>query len=538
MMNSQNKTMTVLAILFAVFMSIPFLVPGMGWTSLFGLIPLLWMDRMASRSGKKRFFLWYYCSFVLWNAITTFWVWNATPGGAVFAILANSIQMAAIFALFRWSKKRLGGILPYLLLAAAWISWERWYLTSAEISWPWLVLGNSFAETTSLIQWYSVTGSLGGSVWVWASNLALFGISVFLSEGRWKSIRKRQRIFALSGTLLLIFGPMIWSLALWQRAEEEGEKLEVVIAQPNFDPYHKFHSLTRSQQDDIIITQFSEALKGTTPGAKLLLTPETFTNDIFLNNIPSSSTFQRFRALTAEFPGTNVLFGASTTEYFPKKPSILSRSWGDGWIETHNSALIVDSTGRYDLFHKSKLVVGTELTPYPKVFVPLDNFLGKLLGNPRGFMARDIGQKEISLLNFRASGREIPIGCAVCYESVYGEYCTGYVRKGARLLTVITNDAWWGDTPGYRQHLSYSRLRAIETGRYIARCGNTGISAIIDSRGRILDRTPWWERTVLKGEVKLSDKITPFVRYGDIPGRASVLLFFLLTAAALFRRSR
>ncbi len=87
----------------------------------------------------------------------------------------------------------------------------------------------------------------------------------------------------------------------------------------------------------------------------------------------------------------------------------------------------------------------------------------------------------------------IPVGCAICYESVYGEYCTRYVRNGARLLTVITNDAWWGDTPGYKQHLSYSCLRAIETRRWIARSANTGISAIIDPSGKIVSQTSWWQ---------------------------------------------
>ncbi|MBQ4286017.1 MAG: apolipoprotein N-acyltransferase, partial [Bacteroidales bacterium] len=128
-----------------------------------------------------------------------------------------------------------------------------------------------------------------------------------------------------------------------------------------------------------------------------------------------------------------------------------------------------------------------------------------------------------------------PVGCAICYESVYGEYCTGYVRSGARLLTVITNDAWWGDTPGYSQHLSYSSLRAIETRRDIARCANTGISAIIDQRGRILERSPWWEMSVIRGTVNLSDRQTFFVRYGDIPGRISVLVFLLLAALLLVR---
>ena len=188
-------------------------------------------------------------------------------------------------------------------------------------------------------------------------------------------------------------------------------------------------------------------------------------------------------------------------------------------------AIITDTSGRAELFHKSKLVVGVELTPYPKIFVPLDDKLG-------GVMGRDIGQKEISCLHLSDG---TPFGCAICYESVYGEYCTGYVKKGARFLTVITNDAWWGDTPGYGQHLSYSRLRAIETRRDIARCGNTGISAIIDQRGEVLDKTPWWEEAVLRGEVNYSSHQTFFVRYGDIAGRLSTLAFLLLLLSLAVR---
>ena len=105
-------------------------------------------------------------------------------------------------------------------------------------------------------------------------------------------------------------------------------------------------------------------------------------------------------------------------------------------------------------------------------------------------------------------------------------------------MTVITNDAWWGDTPGHRQHLNYSRLRAIETRRWVARCGNTGISAIIDPCGRVLSRTPWWQPAFLEGEVELLDGETFFVRYGDMVGRVCVFLFLMLAAAALFRSKR
>jgi apolipoprotein N-acyltransferase len=167
------------------------------------------------------------------------------------------------------------------------------------------------------------------------------------------------------------------------------------------------------------------------------------------------------------------------------------------------------------------------MLPYPSVLGPIDD---KLLG---GVAGRCVGQESVSNLVFRQS---VPVGCAVCYESVYGEHCASYVRAGAKLLTVITNDAWWGDTPGYRQHLNYARLRAIETRRDIARCGNTGISAFIDQKGRILSRTAWWEPAVLRGTVNLSSRETFFVRAGDLVGRICVFLTVLLFAAALIRR--
>ena len=139
----------------------------------------------------------------------------------------------------------------------------------------------------------------------------------------------------------------------------------------------------------------------------------------------------------------------------------------------------------------------------------------------------------MSLLHF---GQErVPLGCAVCYESVYGEYCTEYVRAGAQALTIITNDAWWGNTPGYRQHLSFASLRAIELRRDIARCGNTGISAFINQRGEILSSSAWWTRQTLSGQVNLSTEQTAFVRHGDIIGRVCTLVFLLLAAFLLVR---
>ncbi len=540
----KNRTVVFLSLAaaFVLLMSAPFLVKGCGWLALLGFVPLLCMERVASAQGVRHFWWWHYGTFVAWNFVTTYWVCNATVGGGIFAALANALQMSLVFGAFRWVKRRMRrpSAVPYLFLAAAWIAWEKYYLTVAQISWPWLVLGNAFAGTVRLVQWYEFTGALGGSLWVWASSLSVFGLMVSLSDGRFSGRwNGKARAAALAGTVLVLFGPMVCSAVIWNRYEEVSEgKIPVVIAQPDFDPYNKFGGMTQDQQTAVLLDQFTQGLKemakdsvrADDEAGVLLLAPETFTSDILCNDVPSSRTFRRFRSFLQEHPDAEILFGASSWTRYEQvsRPSANARKMGEGdWYETHNSALIVDSAGRYGLYQKSKLVPGVEMLPYPSVLGPVDD---KLLG---GVAGRCVGQESVSNLMFRQS---VPVGCAVCYESVYGEHCASYVRAGARLLTVITNDAWWGDTPGYRQHLNYARLRAVETRRDIARCGNTGISAFIDQKGRILSRTAWWEPAVLRGTVNLSSRETFFVRAGDLVGRICVFLTVLLFVAALIRR--
>lgn len=537
-MKKENIVLWGLVMLFAVMMSVPFLVPHTGFLALFGIVPLLCMDRIATLTEKKRVWIYHYSAFVLWNAITTFWVCNATIGGGIFAVLANSLQMSTIFGLFRLSKKKFTGTLPYIFLMVTWIAWERFYF-DAEISWPWLVLGNSFARTTWAIQWYEFTGSLGGSLWIWLSNLGIFGLLVSLSDGSWSAWNMKAKSAAVIGMTALLIAPPAISGAIGKEYKDSmhaEEMLDVLIVQPNIDPYNKFQALTQAQQNAILegmITKELEYRKNDSTAAPLLvLTPETFTSDIIVGQYERSRTWRRFTSLLESYPNVNMLFGASAYDYINSQeaPSYTARDLGQGlWVESHNSALMIDGSRRTEIFHKSKLVVAVEHTPYPRFFCPIDNMLG-------GVMGRCVGQDEITLLNVEdIEGHKTPIGCAVCYESVYGEYYTDYIRKGARAMTIITNDAWWGDTPGYRQHLSYASLRAIETRRAIARCANTGISAIISPSGEIMQPTPWWEQAVIKGQIPLRDDITFFVSHGDITGRVCSFIHWLLLLALIVR---
>ncbi len=528
-MNRQSLYLLMPCTLSAVLLSLPWLLPHCGAFALVGFVPLLIADAVATQCRLKRFWLLHYFTFVLWNALTTFWVCNATLGGGIFAVLANALQMSVVWGIFRFSKKYFKGPLPYLFLAAMWIAWERRYF-SVDISWPWLTLGNAFAQSTGSIQWYEFTGTLGGSLWIWAVNLSFFGMTAALSGGAWHRWNNVARAAALTGVVLVTAGPVILSKAIYNGYEERSEgSLKVMIAQPSFDPYEKLEHVPQSEQTATLVSLFEKgfAQHPSDSTGYLLIGPETFTSDVVLNDVWSSPTVHSLSVMLDAHKRNALLFGAASHEFHSSAapPSPLARRSGDYWVTAHNVAMLFDGSKTPQIYRKSKLVVGTELTPYPKIFVPLDEWLAPKFGM-YSLMGRDEGQKEVTLLNYDG----VPFGSVVCYESIYGEYCTEYVRKGAKFLAVITNDAWWGDTPGYRQHLSYSCLRAIETRRDIARCANTGISGFVNQRGELVDSCAWWEKTVMSGEVNLNSRQTFFVRNGDITGRVSTLVFLLFAA--------
>ncbi|MFO7999345.1 MAG: nitrilase-related carbon-nitrogen hydrolase, partial [Bacteroidales bacterium] len=109
-----------------------------------------------------------------------------------------------------------------------------------------------------------------------------------------------------------------------------------------------------------------------------------------------------------------------------------------------------------------------------------------------------------------------------------GDYMRGYNIQGAGLIFIITNDGWWRNTPGHRQHNQYARLRAIESRKSIARAASTGISSFINQRGDILKQSAWWEPTSMNQTLNKNHRLTFFTLHGNILGKLSLFLSFLL----------
>lgn len=507
----------ILSLLSVLLLSLPWLgVPG--YTLLVAFIPMFMLQERLHGKGNekgKNEKLWPYVIlvFLLWNILTVWWIKNATWFGAAVAFCVNAFVSALPFLIYHYIWKRGPRVLAYAVLVAGWIGYEFVYI-NGQISFPWLILGNGFATAVKSVQWYEFTGVLGGSLWVWIVNITLF-----------EAIRKfrecKGSLRFLTPTLWIVL-PVVLSLVIYYSYKEREDPVLAEVIQPNIDPYfEKFDSMTQEQQTAIILDLALNA----PPDVDFIIAPETSIDDsIWEHTISGNPSVVRLREfLRQHYPNAEMVVGATTFRLYrtPEEATFSARDLGNGyWYDVYNSALQINVSERVDVYHKSKLVAGAEMIPYYRTFP----FMKKLALDLGGVSGQFGIQDERSVFT---TADHVPVGVAVCYESVYGEYYTEYVEKGAKALFIITNDGWWGDTPGYHQHFSYARLRAVETRRAIARSANTGVSGFFNQRGDVISRTRWDERVSLTGTINLNDKLTFYVRYGDMIGRICCLVFLL-----------
>jgi apolipoprotein N-acyltransferase len=483
-------------------------------------IPLLIVESnvIKQKYRSSKVYIHALITFFIYNLGATWWIWNASAGGAVFAIVLNALIMAFVFYLFHVSRKSFGKT-GYVLLLLFWIAFEYIHF-HWELSWPWLNFGNVFSITPSIVQWFSITGILGGTLWVLVLNLIGFFIirNVFVQLKSWKEQSKLILIFSL-----VIGLPIIVSLGLYFSYNEKIDPVEIVAIQPNIDPYNeKFNTVLKSQLDKIFI----QGDKGCSEKTKFVLAPETAISATFYEEELTRLPFYEYMLTRKDnWKGVSFLTGASTLCFYEKKNSTASRKidGGPGYIESYNTSLLIDHENNPHFVHKSKLVLGVEKIPFTTVLPWLEQMAINLDG-----ASGSLGiEKEPKVLKDHG----VTFAPSICYESIYGEFISQQVKKGAELIFVITNDGWWGDTPGYKQHASFSRLRAIENRRSLARSANTGISCFINQRGDVIQKTAWWKPAVIKCELNKNKELTIYSRFGDVIGK---LFAFITVIVILF----
>ena len=456
-----------------------------------------------------------FVTFLVWNIITTHWLYYATLTGMLFAIIVNSILMSLIVLASLSIWKKLSYKLSIIFFISLWICFEKFHL-NWDFSWPWLNLGNVFSENIKIIQWYEYTGVFGGTLWVLISNFVSYNLlKKLINHENFKS----DTIYV--SVIILI--PIIVSLIIYTNIDVEEEKIKTVIIQPNIDPYNEKFNRSNDQN----LRYLESILNDVKNRNSLVILPETYFSDgSMISSLNYSTLVEGLKGIKERYD-TEILTGIELYDVFNDSSRVKkysNRLENNRWLDLFNASIFISED--IDIYKKSKLVVGIEKMPYKNFLEPL---LGTLLIDFGGLSYSRGYQDYRTVFKSNTGTKVAPI---ICYESIYGEYVSEYVRNGANLLAIITNDGWWNNTEGHKQHLSYARLRSIETRKNIVRSANTGISAVINYRGEILKTIGYEQEGLINKNVGMNDKITFYTKYGDYIFR--LCLFFIIIISAFY----
>lgn len=532
----------ILSFLSAVLLSISWPTYGIPFFIFFALVPLLMMEHDISKFSNLKnkswavFGLSYLC-FIIWNIVTTGWLYGSkNPDGTnslaavVLPVVFNSLFYALVFQLYHWYKNAQGTYFGLVFFVAIWMCFEKFHL-SWELTWPWLNLGNVFADYPKIIQWYDTFGATGGSFWILLVNVYAFYTLRIYEAGR-----KRKSLILNSSVLLLgILLPMLISVVKYNNFNlKPTGSVNVLMLQPELNPYTEKYSkdsltilndlLTLAEQNSNGQIDYYIGPETSLPGFGSI-SESGFEQSLLLNSV---------KDFLSGHPKSIFATGISSHRFYPdaaSKSKTAYESSAGTFVDSYNSAVQIIPNQKVDVYHKGKLVPGVEIFPYIGVLKPL---LGDAMLNLGGTVASlGIDDERTVFGNTFNSGKLAPI---ICYESIYGEFVTDYVKNGANFLGIMTNDSWWGVTQGHKQLMAYAKLRAIENRREIARSANSGISAHIDARGEVLADTLYGDKTTLFAKVNLYEHMTFYSRAGDLISRLMVYVLGFLIFYTLIKK--
>jgi len=509
-------------------LGLPWSVPALFFVVFIAWLPLLLLEAEARHDPNPyAIFNYAFISFLLWNILGTWWIIRVHPVGAILIILANSLIQALVFWLASRCRTllRIPLLFPFLFI---WMGYEHLHL-SWDLAWPWLNLGNALATAPKLIQWYEFSGVRGGTLWIILTNLAILKV--------YEAYREKGPVYIVpigAAALMLFIVPIVVSYLILQNVEEDGQAVNLALIQPNLDPYtEKFDPKNYARH---VKEFFRTADAIVDADTHYLFGPETLIVEQIDEENPSTSIYYRdLLEFRKKYPKLNILLGVHSfrklgSENIP--PGSRFNGGKNFYYEAFNTALFLPSGSEStpQFYHKTKLVPLFERMP----FVQYLGFLGKYSLELGGYTGTYSLRQESTV--FSLPGASIIILPIVCYESIFGTYCSRNLPEEKGFICMITNDGWWKNSPGYRHHFNFSPVRAIENRRDFVRVANTGISALINAKGMVVAKTPWWEKATLKGKIHLRGGRTFFAQHGDYLGRISLVCGGLLVFYGLIRK--
>ncbi|MGE5352581.1 MAG: apolipoprotein N-acyltransferase [Acidobacteriota bacterium] len=510
-----RKRQRILGLLSGLLMGLSFPPLPMPFTLLIfiGLVPYLSViEKKEKLIDINRFT---YLTFFVFNVITIYWVGSWTSEADPFLMIGGFLLLfinTAFFlipsTLYYFARKTFGNFTAFLLLPFFWVSYEYFYMIT-DASFPWLTLGNGMTHFLHFIQIADTIGALGLSL------LAVFiNVFFFLAYRHFRDNKKRSYL-ALSAALLLIIIPIIYSTYRLSTFKISKEAVKVGLIQPNLDPWDKW-SGTGGRELTHEYLQLSREAAG--KGAQVVFWPETalpfyLRDGSHRDAIDSIYNFVRVSKVY-------LITGMPDFTYFPKEseapPDAKYSKVNEMYYATYNSVLVFSPYSYHiERYAKQKLVPFGERVP----FVDALPFLGDFLKWNVGLSGWNIGRDTL-VFNLiekpegaKSASDTVKVNSLVCFESVYPAFVAAFAQRGAQLISVVTNDSWYGNSSGPYQHKEISVLRAIENRRTVVRAANGGISTIIDPLGRTLIESKMFTRTEITGDAPLETELTFYSKH-------------------------
>jgi len=491
-------------------------VPYAGITAFLVLLPLL--IAISGKSPRHAFLLGLLMGGVA-NFIGHYWLIGTLTRFGGFYLPASiiihlflSVFFGLMFGIGSWltvvsGLTRRSGIVQGLAFASIW--------TGLEFLYPFLFpygLTNFLSEYVVLVQVYDLLGMYLLSFVLYFVNFAIYTAVKALYERR-----SFPAGTVISSLALVVFVALygVWRIGAVDRLSALAPKIKIGIVQADFDTSEK-----KQPNEKAMVSRF-RAMSEKLDAPDLVIWPETAVQSW----VSSTSNFfgDDDGAFVPAMKGAYFLSGGLSYEVVPKLPG----ADNPGRVDKYNMAFLSDYNGVIlGRYRKIKLLLFGEYLPFSNYFPAIK----KLSPASRDFTPGRV----LSVLDIPEKGARI--GPLICYEDILPSFGRKFAAKGANILVNLTNDAWFGDSFEPYQHLKLATARAVETRRYLVRSTNTGISAVIDPVGRVVERTNTFEEATIETEVGLIKSQTLYTRVGDVFPWFCVVAGVLYSCYALFLR--
>ncbi|MBE0572793.1 MAG: apolipoprotein N-acyltransferase [Ignavibacteriaceae bacterium] len=487
-----------------------------------GLIPyfIVINRRTTLASISKATFL-----FSFFFSITTiYWVGSWSSEADPYLMLAGAALLFAYpsvmlipSTLYYLAKKVFPKFDALWLFPIFWVTLE-YLLTLTDLRFPWVLLGHGLAKFNLFIQGADIIGTNGLSLLTAYINVLLFK-SLFEKRSEEKFRLKPAFIAICIFLCLLMYG--IYKVSSFKISER---KIKVGIVQPDLNPWDKWSTGNLGQLTNQYLGLSQQCVN---KGAEIILWPETALPVYAFGGGYHSVENSIFKFLDTN--NVSLLTGMPDIIYDFDQNNLPEDSkfseQGNYYYRTYNAVIGLNpGTREIQRYGKMKLVPLGEKVPFADQFT----FLGDIFKWGVGITGWNIGKDTTVFKIYNDKLDTFNIGGLVCYESVDPVFVTAFVQKGAEMITVVTNDSWYGKSSGPYQHKDFAMLRAVENRRSVVRCANGGVSCIINAKGEILAETDLFTKTTLVGEVPLQTEKTFYSEYPlIIPVLCSVFSFWI-----------